>query len=177
MSKIARIALLLFPLVFLFSCRTYNYQEMMETLVKMNQLEKTYIIEAEYVDSKENLEFLVKGEFVGEEVKIAAVGTAKYNEEKNCFENGKCWLKTAILNPRDLSEWDDLDDLEKVKSVGLEIAKETVKGIANIDDYTILEISFILCKQGAVQIKKTNSVYFSLPDLSEASFNNVLLRD
>ena len=179
MSKTSRIILFLFQVFLLSSCRTYNstnYQKIMETMAKANELEKTYIIQAEYVDSKEELEYSVKERFGGEEAKIGAVGTAKYNEEKNCFENGKCWLKTAILNPKDFSEWDDLDDLEKIKLVGLEIAKETIKGIANLEDYSRIEIGFILKnKSGASKILKTNSVFFSLPDLSKVSFNNDLL--
>ena len=102
----------------------------METMAKANKLEKTYIINAEYVDSKENLEVCVKDKFGGKEVMIGAVGIAKYNEKKDCFENGKCWLKTAILNPNGFHNMDDLDDLEKIKSVGLEIASETIKGIS-----------------------------------------------
>ena len=179
MIKTLKIALFLFSLVLISSCRTYNsnqaYQELMEYMEKTKNLEKTYIIPAEYVDSKEDLEFIVKEKFGGEEVKIGAVGTAKYNEEKNCFENGKCWLKTAILNPKDFSEWDDLDDLEKIKSVGLEIAKKTIKGIANLESYNRIEISLVFNQQKAVQVQRTRSVYFSLPDLSKISFNNDLL--
>ncbi|MBQ6769613.1 MAG: hypothetical protein IJP44_01385 [Bacteroidales bacterium] len=169
MSNRLRILLFLFQVLLLSACRTnFNYQEMMETMGKINQLEKTYIIEAEYV-SKEELEYRVKEKFGGEEVKIGAVGNAKYNEEKNCFENGKCWLKTAILNPQSFSE---LDDLERIKSTGLEIAKETIKGISNLESYDRIEISFILNdKHGNLQYMKTNSVFFSLPDLSKVSFN------
>lgn len=176
MNKISRIVLLLFPLALLFSCRTYDYQEIVETMAKANRLEKTYIIQAEYVFNKENLEFDVKEKFGGEEVKIAAIGTAKYDEEKDCFENGKCWLKTVILNPKDFPKFDDLDDLEKIKSVGHEIAKETIKGIANLENYNRIEISLVVNKQKAIQVQRTRSVYFSLPDLSKVFFSNDLLK-
>ena len=177
MNKIPKITLLFFTLVFLFSCRSYDYQAIMETMAKANKLEKTYIINAEFVDSKEVLEVCVKEKFGGEEVKIGAVGIAKYNEEKDCFENGKCWLKTAILNPNSFHNMDDLDDLEKIKTIGLEIARETIKGISNLENYNIIEIGFILSDENNwAQVKKTNSVYFSLPDLATSSFNNVLLR-
>lgn len=175
MNKISKITLFLLPLFLLFSCRSYNYnyQEIMETMAKANKLEKTYIINAEYVESKEDLETRVKEKFGVEEVKIAAVGIAKYDEEKNCFENGKCWLKTATLNPQSIS---DLDDLEKIESIGFEIAKETINGISNLEDYSIIEIGFILYEEkGNMRIQNTNSVYFSLPDLSKVSFTNVLL--
>lgn len=170
MNNRLRILLFLFQMLLLSACRTNsNYQEMMETMAKINQLEKTYIIEAEYADSKEELEYRVKEKFGSEEVKIGAVGNAKYNEEKNCFENGKCWLKTAILNPQSFS---DLDDLERIKSTGFEIAKETIKGISNLESYDRIEIGFILNnKHGNLQYMKTNSVFFSLPDLSKVSFN------
>ncbi len=177
MNKIPKIVLLLLPLALLFSCRSYDYQEFMETMAKVNRLEKKYIINAEYADSKEALEHRVKEIFGGEEVRIAAVGTAKYNEEKDCFENGKCWLKTVILNPKDFPNMADLDDLEKIKSIGREIASETIKGITNLDSYSIIEIGFILSEEkGSVNVKRSNGVYFSLPDLATASFNNVLLR-
>lgn len=176
MNKIPKITLLFISLVFLFSCRSYDYQTIMETMAKANKLEKTYIINAEYVESKENLEICVKDKFGGKEVKIGAVGIAKYNEEKDCFENGKCWLKTAILNPNGFHNMDDLDDLEKIKSIGLEIARETIKGISNLENYSIIEISFILYNENKwARVKKTNSVYFSLPDLATTSFNNILL--
>ena len=144
----------------------------MEYVEKTKNLEKTYIIPAEYVDGKEDLELRVQEKFRGEEVKIAAVGIAKYNEELNCYENGKCWIKTVILNPEDFSEW---DDLEKIKSVGHEIAKESIKGIANLENYNRIEVSLVYNKQKAIQVQRTRSVYFSLPDLSKVSFNNNLL--
>jgi len=127
----------------------------------------SYIIQPEFKLSKEASEMKLQELHNAEEFKIGAAGTHTYDKETKAQIEERYWLKSVILNSDMLLDFND----ELVTSkFSKGIAEKVLNEIANLKDYTKIEI--ILMQQwNAGQVKSIKKkLFFTIPELEETNW-------
>ena len=156
-----KVQTILILVVTFYSCTTMSYKKAVEELKNMPPPDYSFVIQPEFETTKENLESKLLEIYSGEEFKISAIGTYKYDTKTKLQSGERFWLKSILLNS---SQIINLKDENQSKTLALQIAKQVIEEIENKDEYSKIEI--VLMQQWDDGQKKSvkRNFFFTLPE-------------
>ena len=124
--------------IFLLGCGN-PYYKALKQLENMPEADYSYAIEPEFMSSKDELEFKIKGLYEAEEVRFSIAKFHGYDNETMEQINEDFWVHFVIYN----SPTVDIYDENKLHTEGREVAELVMDEIANKDSYDKIQITFI----------------------------------
>ncbi len=105
----------------------------------MPEADYSYVIEPEFISSKDELEFKIKGLYEAEEVRFSIGKYHNYDNETMEQINEDYWVHFVIYNSPTI----DIYDERELKTEGRKIAKLVMDEIKNKDSYDKIQITFM----------------------------------
>ena len=155
--------LLAMMLTLLYSCGISKMHKALQEIQNMPPASYDYIVQPEFVISKEASEAKLSEFYNAEEFRIGGSGRHSYDEETKEQINERYWLKAIVLNSNQVV---DLRDEEVTRQLAKKIAGEVIAEITNAERYPSMQI--VLMQQwddGNIKTMK-RSIYFTLPELA-----------
>ena len=163
MKSIQLTQFLLLPLLLFTNCTNMGTAKMMKELAELKNIDFSWVVQPEFMDSKEILEHQIQELYFAEKVVIGAGGIGGVIGSPTEKEDNKYWLQCILLNP---DEFIDLNEDSSMISNGRIIAQIVLDGLTNVSKYDKIQISFTRrIQEGPYWKSFRQNKYFSVPAL------------
>ncbi|HZV68542.1 MAG TPA: hypothetical protein VFG10_03330 [Saprospiraceae bacterium] len=162
--KPTQLPLFLLLTMLLFSnCTHVRMAKMVKEMEELKNLDFSWIVQPEFIESKEIVEHRIQELYFAEKVVIGAGGIGGVIGSPTEQEDNKYWLQCILLNP------DELIDLNEDSSLifnGRIIAQTVLDGLTNVSKYDKIQISFTRrIQEGPYWKSFRQNKFFSVPGL------------
>jgi hypothetical protein len=148
---------------FLISCGNPAYMALKQ-LESMPKLDYSYVVEPEFIASKDELEFKIKGLYEAEEVRFSIATFHGYDNKTNEQINEDFWVRFVIYN----SPTVDIYDENELHDEGRVIAKLVMEALKNKDSYDKIQITFMKQWQEGDNIRQVkHPEFYKYPSFEE----------
>ena len=139
-NRVRHIRRLLFGLTAIFFVGCGNpYYKALKQLENMPKADYSYATEPEFISSKDELEFKIKGLYEAEEVRFSIAKFLGYDNETMEQINEDFWVHFVIYNSPTI----DIYDENRLETEGRKIAKLVMDEIKNKDSYDKIQVTFM----------------------------------
>jgi len=141
-------------LCFIGSCAPVNYQNILQELEELPPGDYSFAAQPIFEISKEDTENKLGKYFEASELKIGTFATFKYNDETMAQEDEEYWLKSSILNSKQIKK--DLTNDNSQIEFARSIAEKILPEIKNLTDYSQIEVVLIQVNDEGLEKKSLN---------------------